>query len=208
MREPRNGVFVILLIWPLLLVVGCDKREAKPPESQADESGDSSGGSDPNTERQTSEVTGQAIRNGSTSPMMIAQVTDYSGGVTGGLYAMPGETMVLQNGKPASGAGYYEGAAGGWHFVLFAGDYCGLHVDKVQWDKSGKTVAIEGLRPFVDAEKQIKITSDVKKPKLVDGILYLKLEGRGDVEYGFKIVYGQGISVDPPLFTDKINKAP
>ena len=74
-----------------------------------------------------------------------------------------------------------------------------MHVDRIEWDNEGKTITVKGLRPLFESSREIKISSEVKDPKLEDGILYLKLEGKGDTEFRFKIVFGNGVSIDPPL---------
>ncbi|MBW2107220.1 MAG: hypothetical protein JRI36_00940 [Deltaproteobacteria bacterium] len=138
-------------------------------------------------------------------PLRILDLNDIHGKPFARL-VMTGEKMTINHyNYPESGAGYYEALPGHDYFIPFtsSGVLGGLHVDKVAWDDAGKTIAIEGLRPFFDGAEKIRITSDVRAPKIQDGILYLKLAGHGNQEYGFKIVFGLGVSITPPL-----NQAP
>jgi hypothetical protein len=101
---------------------------------------------------------------------------------------------------PESGAGYYEALEGHDYYIPFTnGGLGGLLVDRVAWDDTGKTIAVKGLRPFFDGAEKIKITSDVSNPRIENGALYLKLEGKGEQVFQFKILFGIGVSIIPPL---------
>ncbi|MBM3860332.1 MAG: hypothetical protein FJ395_11860 [Verrucomicrobia bacterium] len=151
------------------------------------------------------------IVNDSGKPRAIQNLVDSSGQPFARLF-MSGKEMVLDaNGEPTSGAGYYEAAASNYYYLATTmtctGGFGGLHVGKVEWDDTGKTTSISGLEPLFEAEKSLKIVSDVKNPKLVDGILSLKFEGKGDVEYKFKIVFGKIISIEPSLREKKTGES-
>lgn len=72
---------------------------------------------------------------------------------------------------------------------------------KIAWDKSGKTVDVRGVKPFVDqlTGPKINVVSDLKRPGLKDGILILTLDGQRDVEgkvnIPFVIRYGRNGSI-------------
>ncbi|MGD0383460.1 MAG: hypothetical protein ABSA77_08070 [Thermoguttaceae bacterium] len=138
--------------------------------------------------------------NNTGKPYPLVKLRDSKGVHISTLY-MSGKEMVFDTKQePIKGAGYYEAVKDNYHYVPFSkGGFGGLNVDRIEWDETGKTVAVVGLRPFFEARSNIKITSDVKKPKLKDGILYLKFEGQGDNEFKFKIVFGTGVSIEPPL---------
>ena len=157
------------------------------------------------------------IVNESGKPRPIQTIVDSSGQPFARLF-MSGKMIILDSdGYPASGAGYYEAVPSNYFYLATAmtctGGFGGLHVAKVEWNDTGKTTAITGLGPFFETAKEISttgkiaITSDVKNPKLVDGTLFLKLEGKGDVEYKFKIVFGKIVSIKPPLWAKKTPKA-
>jgi hypothetical protein len=139
--------------------------------------------------------------NDSGKPVRILDLND-SGGKPFATLFMTGKKMSIDHyNYPESGAGYYEALEGRDYYIPFTRDGLGgLHVKKVEWDDTGKAIVIEGLRPFFDGAEQIKITSDVAKPKIKDGTLLLKLDGKGDKEYQFKIVFGIGVSITPPLY--------
>ena len=142
----------------------------------------------------------QSIRNEGPDDVCISNIMDVKGHYFAALFVLPGQTMTLKGGKVIKGGGYYKALPGEHYYIPFGPPFCGLNVDRIQWNDTGKTVSIEGLQAFVDAENKIQILSDVKNPNLVDGILHLKLEGRSNIDYMFKIVFGQGISIIPPLF--------
>ena len=139
--------------------------------------------------------------NDSGKPVRILDLNDSQGKPFAQLF-MTGKKMSIDHyNYPESGAGYYEALEGHDYYIPFtSGGLGGLHVDKVEWDDKGNTIAIKGLRPFFDGAEQIKITSDVKHPKIKDGILYLRLAGKGNLEYQFKIIFGVGISITPSLY--------
>jgi len=140
------------------------------------------------------------ITNSSGKPLKVLDLNDTQGKPFARLF-MSGERMTIDHyNYPESGAGYYEALEGNYYYIPFTkGGLGGLHVDKVEWDENGKTIAIKGLRPFFDGAEQIKITSDVTDPKIEDGIVYLRLKGKADTEFKFKVIYGVGISIEPQL---------
>jgi len=142
------------------------------------------------------------VRNTGDKPLGLVEVY-MEGKAIAGLYVMPGETMRVRNQDPIAGAGYYEAKADNYFPVrcpdmkpiMFEGNvtFASLHVDKVEWDHNGQLTSITGLCPFLynlDISSNA-ITSDVKKPKIANGNLYIKLEGHGDTEYWVKIQYGK-----------------
>jgi hypothetical protein len=139
--------------------------------------------------------------NDSGKPVRILDLNDSQGKPFARLF-MTGKKMSIDHyNYPESGAGYYEALEGHDYYIPFtSGGLGGLHVDRVEWDDTGKIMAVKGLRSFFDGAEQIKITSDVTHPKIKDGILYLRLAGRGNTEYQFKIVFGIGISIIPSLY--------
>jgi len=141
------------------------------------------------------------FNNDTGKPVRILDLNDSDGKPFARLF-MAGKKMSIDHyNYPESGAGYYEALDGHDYYIPFtSGGLGGLHVDRVEWDDTGKTIAIKGLRPFFDGGEQIKITSDLAKPQIKDGVLYLKLDGKGDKEYQFKIVFGIGISITPSLY--------
>ncbi len=114
---------------------------------------------------------------------------------------MSGKEMTINHyNYPDAGAGYYEALEGNHCYIPFTiGGLGGLLVDRVEWDDKGRTISIKGLRPYFESGEKMRITSDVNNPKLRDGILYLKLAGKGNVEYQFRIMFGIGVYVEPPL---------
>jgi len=141
------------------------------------------------------------FNNDSGKPVKILDLNDSEGKPFARLF-MTGKKMSIDHyNYPESGAGYYEALEGHEYYIPFtSGGLGALHVDRVEWDETGKTVALKGLRPFFDGAEQIRITSDVMQPKIKDGILYLRLAGKGNKEYQFKIVYGIGTSITPSLY--------
>jgi hypothetical protein len=141
------------------------------------------------------------FNNDTGKPVRILDLNDSEGKPFARLF-MTGKKMSIDHyNYPETGAGYYQALEGHDYYIPFtSGGLGGLRVDRVAWDDTGKTVAVNGLRPFFDGGEQIKIISDVSRPKIQDGILYLKLEGKGDKEYQFKIVFGIGVSITPSLY--------
>lgn len=139
--------------------------------------------------------------NDSGKPVRILDLNDANGKPFARLF-MTGKKMTINHyNYPESGAGYYEALKGHDYLIPFTtGGLGGLHVDRVEWDDTGKTVAIKGLRPFFDAAEQLRIVSDVVRPKIQDGVVYLKLAGKGDKEYRFRILFGIGVSITPSLY--------
>jgi len=96
----------------------------------------------------------------------------------------------------------------------------GIQVRKLEWDGSGKLVSVEGLASELDYitddrffgsgpsgrkasiknANHINITSDIAKPKIVAGVLYLKLAGKGDQEYKLETSFQSGKSIAPDSF--------
>ena len=138
--------------------------------------------------------------NESGDPIEILTLRD-SKGIPFAQLFMSGKEMIVDNtGTPVSGPGFYKALPNNYHYVPFMrGGFGGLHVDKIEWDDSGKTISIERLEPVFESEKNIKISSDVSKPKLIDGVLHLKLEGYGKTDFQFRFSYGKGVSINPPL---------
>ena len=148
----------------------------------------------------------QAVKNDGDKPQGVIEVY-LDGKAVAGLYVLPHETMSIRNQNPTSGAGYYEALTNNYFPVQSPGspimideniDFPKLRVDKVEWDHNGKLTSILGLRPtlFREIGSSIAITSDVKKPKIVDGKLYIKLEGHGDADYAVEIQFGKIISIE------------
>jgi hypothetical protein len=139
--------------------------------------------------------------NDSGKPVRILDLNDSEGKPFARLF-MTGKKMTIDHyNYPESGAGYYEALEGHDFYIPFtSGGLGGLHVDKVEWDKDGKIIGVQGLRPVFEGAEQIKITSDVANPKIKDGVLFLKLDGKGDREFQFKIVFGIGVSITPSLY--------
>jgi hypothetical protein len=141
------------------------------------------------------------LANNSGKPFPIMSIRDSQGVVFAKLYISVGKEMTLGfTGDPIAGAGFYEAVTNNYYYVPFEkGGFGGLHVDKIEWDDQGKLISIKNLRPFFEGSKQIAITSDVKEPKIKDGILYLKLDGKGDTEFKFNTLFGKGVSIEPPI---------
>lgn len=141
------------------------------------------------------------FENDTGKPVRILDLNDSEGKPFARLF-LTGKKMTIDHyDYPASGAGYYEALEGHDYYIPFtSGGLGGLHVERVEWDDSGKTIAVKGLRPFFDGGEQVKITSDVTNPKIQDGILYLKLDDKSGKEYQFKIVFGIGVSITPSLY--------
>jgi hypothetical protein len=140
------------------------------------------------------------ITNSSGKPLKVLDLNDAQGKPFARLF-MSGEKMTIDHyNYPESGAGYYEALEGNYYYIPFTkGGLGGLHVHKVEWDEHGKTIAIKGLQPFFDGAEKIEITSDVTNPKIKDGAVCLRLKGSAGTEFKFDIVYGLGISIEPPL---------
>jgi hypothetical protein len=144
----------------------------------------------------------RTIKNETGHDRAIMGINDTSGVVNSELYIKKDATMTVDASKdPIKGAGFYQAKKGNYYFVHgFPAEFLGgLHVEKIEWDDDGKTVAITGLDPVLDALPQMKIVSDVVNPKIKGGIHYLKLEDKGDTEYQLKILFGKVVSVTPRL---------
>jgi hypothetical protein len=80
-----------------------------------------------------------------------------------------------------------------------------LRVDKVAWDRNGDLTAISGIRPDfcllfakqsdTTPAKSFSITSDLSHPKIANGNLYMRLEGRGATEFWIKIKFGRVVAI-------------
>ncbi len=141
------------------------------------------------------------FENDGDKPVKILDLNDSKGKPFARLF-MTGKKMTIDHyNYPESGAGYYEALDDQHYYIPFTtGGLGGLHVDRVEWDDSGRLIGIKGLRPFFDGAGQIKITSDVTNPKIEDGILFLFLDGKGKKAYRFKIMFGLGVSIEPSLY--------
>jgi hypothetical protein len=136
---------------------------------------------------------------------------------SGKLCIMGKETMVIDPGPlpsltlgPVSGAGFYKADPGS--YVLINKQFgsftpvefekkecdCSLRVEKVAWDHDGGLTEISGLHPtlYLDDDKKIAITSDLKNPKIANGMLHVTLEGRGTTEYAVEILFGRIASIE------------
>lgn len=150
---------------------------------------------------------GQKIVNKDKTPSKVTVITNSKGEPRSALY-MTGEEMVFgDDGWPNSGSGYIEALPGNTYYIPFqnleeAGKpkFGGLRVQRIDWDASGRTVSIKGLQSEFEAEKNIKIVSDVNKPKMEDGVLYLRFQGAGDKEFKVTIKFGKGALIEPKGF--------
>jgi hypothetical protein len=158
---------------------------------------------------------GVVFVNDSVKPSLVTKLTDSEKKHYADIFVMGRAKMAMSDkGWPMSGAGFIQTLNGRTYNVIFAkldskekgtpkGRVVFLWVKKIQWDDSGKTISVDGLLPQVgytdgqDISEMIKVTSDVTKPKIVDGVLYLKLAGKADREYGFDASYGRGKSISP-----------
>lgn len=100
---------------------------------------------------------------------------------------------------PIHGAGYCQAAPNDYCFVssplsIFwdGGMGGGVHVQRIEWDDSGKTTKITGIDPTFDGMNQWSITSE----KLVDGVLFVTFKEQGRKKYKFKIVFGKIVSIE------------
>lgn len=160
-----------------------------------------------------SHASGQAIKNTSDKPVILCGLKTSKGTTFGHLYVMPGETMIVGDGAmPVYGAGFYQAVEGDYIFIrtdfkyrsaLFEGRLVGLRVDRIRWDQQGRTVAVAGLRSFLEAKENIAITSNVQKPKIRNGNLYITLEGRGEQEYWVAMRFGQIVGIGKPAAEDE-----
>jgi hypothetical protein len=141
------------------------------------------------------------ITNKSGKPVRVMDLNNAEGKPFATLF-MTGEAMSIDHYQyPESGAGYYKAVEGHTYYVPFTqGGLGGLHVDKIAWDEKGKTIAIEGLQPYFDGAEKFPIISDVSRPRIKDGVLYLKLKNKKEKEHQFIIRYGIGISIEPSLY--------
>jgi len=141
---------------------------------------------------------------------------------SGKLCIMGKETMIIDPGPlpsltlgPVSGAGFYKADPGSYVLInkqfgsLIPVEFekkdcdCSLRVERVVWDHDGLLTEISGLHPtlYLDDDKKISITSDLKNPKITNGKLNITLEGRGTTEYAVEILFGRIASielVEPP----------
>jgi len=140
--------------------------------------------------------------NESGKPLALMKLLDSKGIHFATLY-MTGKEMVIDAFKnPVKGAGAYEAVSNNYYNIFFitfsipGGEQMfGLHVRRVEWDDTGKTVSIDILDPYLECKEKIRIVSDIKQPKLHDGLLYLRLEGNPTTEFAFDIRFGKGQSV-------------
>jgi hypothetical protein len=141
------------------------------------------------------------ITNQSGKPVRVMDLNDAQGKPFARLF-MTGEKMSIDHYQyPESGAGYYEALEGETYLIPFTtGGLGGLHVDRIEWDDTGKTVAVKGLRPYFDGAQKIDIVSDTEKPRIENGVLYLRLKQKETKEYRFTILYGMGVSIEPSLY--------
>jgi hypothetical protein len=160
----------------------------------------------------------QAFKNTTDKPFMIANIGDENGKPYAQLFAMPGAKMIMSpiTGWPISGAGFIQAVEGRKYCVSFTTNLstttrkgvvvAGIYLAKISWDESGKIVSVEGLSPEIDLtgdglnNKKIKITSDLTKPKIADGCLYLKVAGKPDQECKMEAAFGKGKSITPDAF--------
>jgi hypothetical protein len=136
---------------------------------------------------------------------------------SGKLCIMGKETMVIDPGPlpsltlgPVAGAGFYKADPGS--YVLINKQFgsltpvefekkecdCSLRVERVAWDHDGGLAEISGLHPtlYLDDDKNIAITSNLKNPKIANGKLYITLEGKGTAEYAVEILFGRIASIE------------
>lgn len=151
---------------------------------------------------------GHKVVNNGDKPLMAMQLTSAKGDVkTAKIYIPPkGEMVFGDDGWPLSGAGYIEAEEGRTYYVPFMWkgkdgqtEFGGLHVQRIEWDKLGQLVSVTGLGREFEAKSNLQISSDVTKPKIADGLLFLKFKERGDTEYRFKTLFGKEVpfSVEP-----------
>ena len=153
----------------------------------------------------------EPVRNDTKYPRPVVDIEDLDRGRVAQLYVMPGETMKLDSQEvPVAGAGYYQAMPGEEFYLIISPKSplprfesnlcpCVLRVDKVGWDRAGKLMAINGLRPFLQTAGggNIAIVSDVNHPRIVQSRLYFKLQGhRG--EYWVLTQFGQIVDAGGP----------
>lgn len=142
------------------------------------------------------------IVNHDNSPLAVVQLTNADGSYqTATIYITPkGEMLLGDSGWPIKGAGYLEAVPDRSLYIGFQwgiGKFGGIRVKKIEWDNTGKLVSISGLGPTFEYEPDLKFTSDLSKPTIRDGVLYLRLEGKGNQEYAFKTLFGKGLVIEP-----------
>lgn len=153
----------------------------------------------------------QAVYNNTSGePFMIANIGDEEHQPYAQLFAMPGAKMTMSplTGWPISGAGFIQAVKDRTYYIPFTRGTAasGIRVRRIEWNNSGRIVALDGLSSDIGymadglkESKHIKITSDIVKPKLVAGILYIRA-GKDGQEYKFVTSFGKGVSISPESF--------
>lgn len=133
----------------------------------------------------------------------ILRICDSSGVTFATLFMMGEEMEIDSNGYVIKGAGKYLAEKGNYFPLFFTtsaipgGDevVC-LHVKAIEWDEKGNTTSIDIADPVLESQKtKISITSDLSKPILKNGVLYLELNDIKEELFGFQISFGKGLSV-------------
>lgn len=146
------------------------------------------------------------VVNDDEKPLMAIQLTDSKGIPTAKVYIAPkGEMIFGDDGWPISGAGFIEATEGRTYYVPFVWkgkngetSFGGLRVERIEWDKAGRLVSVKGLKRIFESEPNMEITSNTEKPKIAEGILYLKFKQKGATEYKFKTSFGKGVVFSLP----------
>lgn len=150
--------------------------------------------------------------NPTSAPLPVVDIEDASHKVVAHLFVLPGETMKLdsEDQKPAGGAGYYEAMPGEEYFLLISSKIqfprlggescpCALHMDKIGWNRAGEVTTVAGLRPFLETASgaKIAIISDVTHPRIANGKVYFKLQGRSS-QYWVLTRFGEVVETGGP----------
>ena len=140
------------------------------------------------------------IKNEKGEPIGILDIPDSKGDKIAVLYITGIEAAFDANQRLLKGAGYIQAEKGKHIHVSIIIERSKpkegasnikqlvLGLNRIEWDDDGKTTAASGMEPIIETSlgEKWKITSNLEKPAVKNGLLLVYVEGKGKVSLDIK----------------------
>ncbi len=151
------------------------------------------------------------VSNGTGAALGLLDIRGSNGKIVATLFITGKEASFDSHQKIFKGAGYIQAVQN--EFINIIGiykfknqgdkephlDQMQSEVNRIDWDENGKTTSLSGIKPKVQTgvHGSLKITSDLQKPALTDGLLSLELEKLGKISLDIKCGDKLAVAGDP-----------